>query len=195
MAAGDLTSAANAAAWVGNGVLNTDPVLARLITAVSAQIKQFLSIEVLSATYTETYSGTGSTRQMLRNAPVTAVASVLVDGVSIPAAISAVQPGFVFDDISVALRGYRFCRGVQNIEVTYTAGWATVPFDIEQAALDWIKAIWERQDRPADVTEQRAGDTEQRFTNGMLTVGGRLVAPMPGAIAAALLPYQRVFPV
>lgn len=194
MATGDLTTGTNAAAWIGDGVSATDATLTRLISAVSAQIKQFLSYDVLTGSYDETYSGRGATRMMLRQMPVTAVSSLQIDGQAIPASTSPTQAGFVFDDISIALRGYTFCRGVQNVAISYTAGWATTPLDIEQAALEWIKVMWDRKDRAADVLLQRSGDTEQRFN---LPAGAQIASvmgAMPPAVRLALAPYARVFP-
>jgi len=51
--------------------------------------------------------------------------------------------GFLFDTRRVLLRGFRFCRGVQNVAISYTAGYASVPLDLKQAGLEillWLTA-------------------------------------------------------
>ena len=54
---------------------------------------------VLSASYTETRDGTGGTRMYMKNSPITAITSVTVDGVVIPARSALGQAGFYLDAV------------------------------------------------------------------------------------------------
>jgi hypothetical protein len=73
---------------------------------------------------------------MLRQWPVTGISSCIVDGVAIPPAPliagTLAQTGYVLDNVSVSppgmmqrlsLQGYLFTCGVQNVTVSYRAGY------------------------------------------------------------------------
>ncbi len=86
-------------------------------------------------TYSDVYDGSGSERQMLRNWPVLAVESVSICAASVPPAAAYGQVGFRFDPWdsfapgapqSLTLTGGRFHRGLSNVAVTYTAGYAVL---------------------------------------------------------------------
>jgi hypothetical protein len=196
MANGDLVSAADASLWLGNegGDVDMD-VVGRLITAVSWQIQNFLSYDIASQTYSRTFNGRGGDRLMVPDYPVTAVQALSVDGVAIPPAQSQTDSGYVCDGkATIYLRGYTFNRGVQNVALTYVAGYAVTPPDIVQACLEWVKTSLERMDRAANVTMLKAGVMQVEFGGDVMTSGRRMVAPMPPAVYALLQPYARVFP-
>lgn len=115
--------------------------LAGLVTGVSAAMQSYASRTFGSASYTTTRNGDGGCAMSLPNYPITAVASVSVDGVSLPAATTPTGAGFVFSDTQVFLRGHRFCRGIQNVTIAYTAGFATVPADIQRACCEGVSAV------------------------------------------------------
>ena len=192
MAAGDLTTLANAQAWL---VLPTPTsaqtaTLTRLISAVSTRIQDFLGYQVASQTYTRSFDGRGERKIVLPDRPVAAVSSVSINGQPIT---PAVLPGcgFVFDGKSVALVGHTFCRGYQNVTISYTAGYVSPPFDIEQACLEWVSGSFQSQLRDPAVTEIKAGDTTEKYAIGVTELG-ETVVPMPSSIFGALLPYRRV---
>ena len=97
---GDLTDLATVKSWLGVTTSATDGLIATLITAVSAFIPNYLGRQVLSASYVETYRGNGQHQLLLRNYPITAVASVAFAGqtVTAPADPVALTSGFLFDD-------------------------------------------------------------------------------------------------
>jgi hypothetical protein len=74
--------------------------------------------------FDETYDGHNNDRLFLDQFPVLSVASVTVNGVPIPPSTGATIPGWAMhsDRKSLILRSYRFHRGTQNVEVTYSAG-------------------------------------------------------------------------
>jgi hypothetical protein len=133
MAAELLTSLANAKAWLGIATSTDDVLLSRLIAGASGLILGFLNRDtLLSTTRSETHSGIGSDRLMLRQWPVTAVASLSIDGVAIPESTSPQAVGWtcdLWDGVGPGgpsllwLRGYRFTRGARNIVAGYTGGY------------------------------------------------------------------------
>lgn len=189
----DLTTLEIALGWLGLPSDDASGNVARLITSVSAQIEKFLGYAVLSATYTKTFDGAGGSMLILPDRPVTAVASVSLDGVAQQPSTSFCN-GFAFTDKAIILRGgNRFCAGFQNVTATYTAGYDAVPADIQQACLDWVNGYFAGKDRDPAIVSQRAGDTEQKYAS--VTTLGSIVVPMPASVFAVLGPYQRVEPV
>lgn len=196
MAAGDLVTLVDALARVGLQQDEGDAV-ARLVAATSAQIARWLGYDPTSRTYARRFHGRGRTALLLPDRPVTAVASVTVDGVAVPAG----PTGFVLDERGVYLAGGgRFARGAMNVAITYTAGFDPVPADLQAACLDWLASTWaagQDDERGPGVVQVRAGDTERRYQadGGALTDLGRGgVVPLPPSVYAALAPYRRVAP-
>lgn len=144
MAAGDLTVTARVQELLApEQAADTTGVIPQLITALSAYVansvvnRRGLNNNA-SQVYTDTLDGSGSDRLMMRDWPITAVASVLVFGQAIPQSPDGVNPGWMFDDYSIILLPNttvgatinnfpyffgRFPRGRQNVKVTYTAGY------------------------------------------------------------------------
>ena len=113
MAAGDLTTLDNVKAWFSPPLTSTsdDALLARLITATSQFIQTWLNRAIASQAYVETRDGDGGPTLVLANAPVTAIASVTVDGLAIPPAPDSVSKGYVLEAGAVSLRGSCFTAG------------------------------------------------------------------------------------
>jgi hypothetical protein len=177
-APGDLTILANVKAWRSPPITTTadDAQIARLITAASAFIGHYLQRVLVSQAYGETRNGTGGRALMLRHAPVTALASLSIDGNAIPAAPDTTSSGYVLDGETgmIYLRAYAFRRGVQNVAVNYSAGFLvsgeaqTVPAASPyQLACSSLAQLW-------------AAD------NGVAYVGGAALTPVAiGATPAA----------
>jgi hypothetical protein len=140
-----LTAGGSGISTVGN------PVLSRLITACSGAIYSYLSRQIIiPKTVTERYDGVGNNRVLLRNYPVLSVSNLLVNGTSISAGIypnGSTAPGWppsgwVVSPWDGLLPGkpqmldsfgnqsnvngtfYGFNPGRQNIQITYTCGYA-----------------------------------------------------------------------
>src|SRR5204863_6987684 len=95
----DLTTLAHVKQWLGEQTTTNDALLARLITSLSAYIQAWLNREIASRVYVDTYEGWGAVVQPLRNGPVTAVSSVVINGTAIPATTDnpSDPAGFYFD--------------------------------------------------------------------------------------------------
>jgi hypothetical protein len=134
------------------GITSTadDAAAAQMITAMSRAVLTVLNRRALVPTrFTETRNGYGESAIFLDNWPVTSVASVVINGRAVPAALAwsagmAAPHGYLLDvpDLQppgkpqmVTLMGYCYHRGRQNIIINYTAGYQiseeaqTVPGD------------------------------------------------------------------
>ena len=155
----DLTTLAAVKEYLGQKDTATtdDALLSKLISRASAFIVTYSSREYLSQTYNETRDGNGSNRLILKNQNVTAVASVVIDGQSIPIGGSPQTPGFWFSGRWVYLNGYRFSLGFGNVQIIYTAGYETVPADVEQVCIELVANKYKRRDRIGEVSKNLNG--------------------------------------
>ena len=132
----DLTTPANVKAWQSPPLTTTgdDAVITRLITAASRFILNELQRPILSSQlYTEQRDGEGGVAMVLRQWPVTSIAALTIDGIATaPAAAGGRLPGWVLESWDgwsagqpqkLSLIGGRFTRGVQNVVVSYAAGY------------------------------------------------------------------------
>lgn len=124
-----------------------DSVLLPLCAAADAFVLSYLNRTTLDVTtYNETYHGTGSNTLVPDQRPVVTVTSVAVGGVA-QAAAAGQGAGFVWDDLAVYLRDGLFTRGVLNVQVSYSAGFETIPEDIKRAAVDIVAEKYMRRNR------------------------------------------------
>lgn len=165
---------------------SADPELEALITAASRFAMTFCSRTFIESTYTKNFNGTGGSFMMLGESPVTAVSSVSVDGVAVPASPSPREGGFVFDDETLYLRGcYRLTRGAQNVAVTFTAGYASnaIPQDLAQAIIELVALKFRRRTNIDVSSRGIAGETISYIT-----------ADMSRPVRKVLDLYQRAYP-
>lgn len=203
MADGDLVTIDQALAWLNQNV-DQNGVIAGLISSISGKIQKFVGYQFAEASYTRTFNGNNSHMLLLPDRPVISVQSVTIDTFTPPQSTSPVMPGFTWDDRFVYLRGGfgleyrgswahdRFHHGIQNVQIAYTAGYATIPADVQQACLDWMSVAWEIASGEVSPAARmmRAGDTQIDFRS-MQTELGKQTVLMPPIIAAALMPYRR----
>lgn len=156
----DLTTLANAKQWLGITTTDSDSLLTRLISASSDYIQTWLNRQIALQSYTETRDGTGGNRLMFANYPATGVTSLYIDGLLIPPSSGPGVDGWVADQFKVSLRGrYAFSRDVQNVTITYTAGFATTPTEIEQACVELVSRRFKDKDRIGITSKGLAGET------------------------------------
>jgi hypothetical protein len=167
--------------YLGITTTAMDAVLSALITNASAFIESYCNRVFALSSYTESYNGTGGDRLYSWRAPIVSVASLSVDGIAIQAAPNTQSPGFVFDDDLIYLRGARFCKGVQNVTVSYTAGFAAIPADVNQACIELVALKYAKRDR-IDKSSETLG-TQQTQAYAM--------ADMPAQVKTALNNYRR----
>lgn len=180
-----LCALADVKSYLGITDSNSDAVLTTLISNASTAIESYCNRVFAQATYTETRNGGCGPKLYLMNGPVTAVTSVTVNGQSVPPAPDAVSYGFVFDSSIVYIRpgGYpgEFYKGIQNVTVVYTAGYATTPPDVNQACVLWVAAIFAKRSRIDKKSETLGQQQTQSYDTG----------PMPAITKQMLSSYVR----
>ena len=175
----DLTTLSNAKAWLNIPATQTseDALLTRLVTAESLLFLQAVNRANLNqASYTEKRNGNGGSVLMVRNYPIISVQSLTIDTVVISASPDGVRSGYVFDDYTISLVGgphssgmssganaylpaYAFNKGYGNIVVSYTAGHANVPGEVEQAVIELIAFRYRERGRIGLISEHTGQQT------------------------------------
>lgn len=173
-----------------------DDVLQQLITSASQFAASYCSRNFVSTTMTKLYSGQDSDCLVLGESPISSVDSVAVDGVVVQPSASVQQPGFVFDDTALYVRGgvAVFTRGVKNIEVTFTAGYAkptdtavapiqAMPFDLQQAIAELVGLKMKRRDNLDVASRGIAGESISY-----------VITDMPKPVKTVFQSYQKAWP-
>jgi len=168
----DLTSLSDVRAWVNTGQspypTTDDALLARLITDCSAYIENWLSRPIGVARWQEIRDGLGGYRpwqMQLAVTPIISIESLIINGIPIPPAIPPGQPimsgqpwaGYTFSPSILALRGYVFWRGVQNVVIQYTAGFDPIPGDIRQVCIEMVTRKYRERLRVAEKSKTIGG--------------------------------------
>ena len=159
MALADLTTLASVKAYAGVAATIDDALLASLIAACSAWVRAYLGRDITANSYDIRRSGRGTQAIQLPHYPVTAVQLLEIDGAPIPAQIGWGRPGYRFDEIQIALDGYRFMPGIANIRIQFSAGYASVPADLAQAVNELVTLRYRMRDKLEWSSKGLAGET------------------------------------
>jgi hypothetical protein len=166
----DLCTVAELKAWLPNQGNNDDVTLQSLISNASLQVLQYLDrphiLASVLGTLTEVYDGNDSNRLLPHQFPIISVTSVSIDNVSIPQATTPVAAGFLWDTRRILLRGFRFCCGLQNVQVSYTAGFPSVPLDLKQAAIEAFALSYRQRVRIGEKSNSMSGQVNVSFDMG-----------------------------
>lgn len=131
----NLCTLAQVKAYLGIASSETsqDAVLNALIEAYTARVSRYCDRNFDSANYAEIRNGYGADRMVLRQWPVTAISSVNVGSSAIPAGANlGARAGYRNTDLtygdgrSLVLSGYTFDKGLGNVQINYTAGYAAI---------------------------------------------------------------------
>lgn len=149
-----ITTVSNCKAFRGIAADNTehDAELARLIPAVQEFLERECERKFELATVTEYYSGCDWRESlMVARPPIVTVTNLWDDPLRVYAtpllAASYVVPAVGSEDAKAGilrLDHVTFLDGIQNIKITYSGGFATIPADLDQAAIELVWAAREK---------------------------------------------------
>lgn len=184
--ASDLTSTARCKRVLGipSGVTIHDALLDDLVAVADQQVLSYCGMAALtSTTVTEVYDieAVGTTELSLRQFPVSNVAAVQAAGATLSATAWYVDkpPG----TLRLTGSGQFFPAGRQQVAVTYTYGYSTVPADLQHAATLCAVAEFNRA--------RHAGMSSEGMTGYRYSLDG---SALPPAALVILARYVRIFP-
>ena len=110
--------------------------------------------------FNETHDGKGGSRLFPFNRPIRSVTAFNVKGIAVPQSTGFAVQGWVIDGTgrSISLRsGLGFWRGVQNINLQYSAGYSVTPADVTQAANIMVLQNYKRRKYLDEASRAMAG--------------------------------------
>lgn len=147
-----------------------DSFLATLITRASAFfLNQTNRTGILPQSVVERRNGKGNYQIHPYWWPILSVSSVSVNGVTIPATSDGKQYGWMNTQrLIYTVSAYSRCDaldwGIQNIVLSYTYGWVTIPPDITQAVMELIGMKYKRRDHIDVVSKSFGSPSAQAIT-------------------------------
>ena len=169
---------------------NTDDTLLQaMLDAATGMIQAYLSYDMASQVYTEQRNGWNTTVMKTYNRPIISVQSVTVDGQAIPAAANSQQPGYMFDQFCIfftnanpvqTVPGFNnspsiFTRGMGNVILAYTAGYATIPPVVQFVCKSIAARMYKRTSRIGEKSKSIGGQTTASYDDTQLTNEEKMV--------------------
>jgi hypothetical protein len=170
----DLTTLQAVKDWLGVKGAGNDALLQRLITAESQMIEKLLQRPVLAETRTDFVQGYGSATVMPPATPIQAIEKVLIDGAEIKVC---------FDYLTIWRADGRHWPRRARIQITYTAGYESVPFDLEQACIELVALHYAEREHVGHQSKSLGGETVSFITRAI-----------PHSVEARIAPYKKVAP-
>lgn len=139
--------------------------LTSLIASASAAIERHCNRRFVSQSFTETHDGDGASELILEHFPLISLTSVTIiedDGTEVAIAATEFRTkagvGLIrFKPDSTA--AYRwFPEGFQNVRIVQTAGFASVPEDVQEACVLLVAALYAGERKDAGVSSEKLGD-------------------------------------
>jgi hypothetical protein len=161
-----------------------DVLLQDLNKRLSAWVEQYCDRRFAKATYTEQQDGDGTDVVVVTHWPMISVASLYDDPDRVFGAGTLIAPAdYVIykDEGRIQLDGLTFSRGLQNVKVTYDAGYAEIPPDLQQAVCELI----------ADRFRHKEHQGLRSLSIGAYSVGFT-EAELPEEVRAILDSYRRI---
>lgn len=154
-----------------------DALLEGLINTASTRIENHCSRVFKRTQRTELYDGRNSDLLLLRYYPAEKPTALVIHNTVI-----AVDTFELQDEMTVKLLGGVFPKGSLNVQVTYYAGYATIPDDVQVACKFFVQWLYSmRTDRRVGVQSKNKQSESVSFTSGM-----------PQEIVEMLQPYVRM---
>ena len=137
-----------------------DTRIDQLINAASDHLEYLTGRKLKSQSFTHQFPGSGTPFLLLREYPVTAVSAVHVDATWAfgAGALVASTEYRMHKGIGLIRRGPTLwdCTDALAVQVAYTAGYASVPVDLQQATLTLIEIMYDMRDQRSTRIQSRA---------------------------------------
>jgi hypothetical protein len=148
-----------------------DPVLTAEAVAVKEWLELACGCNFEPTAHTEAHDGDGSDYLVLRWPLVTEVTAISIDGVAVAAPYlnaSDYSAGLALDYERglVTSRSFTFTAGWSNVEISYTAGYASTPAMIKRACLRIAVSELPASNAPWTADGYTEGETSYSFSRG-----------------------------
>jgi hypothetical protein len=132
------------------GDVPDDDLINGLINRVSAVMETYVDRKLMSREATEYYDGDNRNRLYTNRYPITSVSGIWDDSTwtwGSDTLTAATSYRISNDGRSIMLKdGYRFYYSNENVKIIYTAGYTTIPYDIEDACIKQISSVFKSKE-------------------------------------------------
>jgi hypothetical protein len=128
------------------------------LTVVSELADNYTNRTLLETEHTEWHDGTGDEVLRLKNYPVSAVTSLVIDDVwDTTSDVVSSSDYRLISEYGLVVYKYEWPVGRRNIKAVYTAGYSTVPYDLRMGVLEYMAHLWQRASEKVWAHETRQG--------------------------------------
>lgn len=169
-----------------------DSFLENKLNSAWKNLVSYLGQDLTQTTYTEDYDGDSTDTLILDQFPIISVTSVYIDfnrtwqtSPFTPDATTLVDPTTYFPDLKIGairlFKGGVFSKGVGNVHVIYVAGYTAIPYDAQEALLEYASFISQRAGVEGRVAQTLGGKSEQYD-----------LSPIPLYIRQMIINYRKI---
>lgn len=167
-----LTSLANVKSYLGITADTYDDELTRLISVATKFIQRLTGRSLESATYTQTHR-LDELIIFLQEYPVDSITSIVdEDGNEITSDSYTLFESEAVIELDADITRYSL-EDYKKLTITYVAGYSTIPADLEQAAIDYVKQLFVDRKDNTNLSSEKLGDySYQRMQGGTVNSAG-----------------------
>jgi hypothetical protein len=145
----------------------------RLINSITQEFKSYCDVKSFkTAQHTEYYDGNGDSFVFPKNTPITAVTLLADDEDYVwgtDSTFTATDYLIIDEGKGIHLKDDIFGSFINNIKITYTAGYTNIPDDLKQTAITEVVRKYNHR-RDFDVIRQTIGEQDAEYVDpGLLS--------------------------
>jgi len=141
-----------------SGNTSLDTIITDIINAVSWFLKEECNRELKAQSLTEYYDSKGGVILYLNNPPVASLTLYQDAARDFETAVSSDDYEIDATTGRILLTGTTFISGQHVVKAVYTGGYSTIPYDLENAAVEMVAQRYELTDHHAFSTDSRSND-------------------------------------
>lgn len=172
------------------GIASDDERMSKLqmyINAASWFCNNHTHRKLKTRSLTEYYNGDGTNVLLMNNYPITAITHVYDDlnrAYGSDTEIDSSDLAYMPNDLAckIVYDGGAFSVGIKNIKAEYTAGYTTIPWDLQQACLELVAYYWKNTE------EGRFGLISQQLADGSVRLE---TTTIPASVRQVLDLYKK----
>ncbi len=132
-----------------------------VLNSAQEQVADYLGYDPESKSHTDYISGIGNNRLYLKAQPITAVSSVVIDGVTLDSSAYDIMRDYL------RLKDGVWAKGVENVLVTYTAGYSSsnMPDTIKMVVLQIASLMQAEEGGNIGITGKSFSESSRTFIN------------------------------
>lgn len=170
-----------------------DALIESLIDRVSKQFEMFCDRVFVSTNYIQYYDGNKTSYLFVDQYPITTVSGVWDDTDWVWGSDTQISGTDyrVADDNHIVFNATILTKGDQNVKVAYTAGYATIPYDLVQACVEEVLVKYKRRSN-VEIRSKTLPDGSVVYADSG-SGGGVRLTPWKDSTTETLMFYKRKY--